>query len=124
MCTWQVAKEVYIPWACRLGLMCLYSSYLLSYLLTEDMMALLYCFLLFYFRCPCLFNSFIRGNLEDLQIPSNSLLFFCVCVRIVENTSNLENDNSYHLKHCYACTVYFCVSPPSFYVLVIVQLIV
>lgn len=31
VCTGRVAKQVYIPWARRLGLMCLYSSHLFSF---------------------------------------------------------------------------------------------
>lgn len=44
VCTWRLAKQVYIPWARRLGLMCLYSSHLFSFFLTWEMVVFLCCF--------------------------------------------------------------------------------
>lgn len=44
MCTWRVAKQVYILRACRLGLMCLDSSHLFSYLPAVENVFFLCCF--------------------------------------------------------------------------------
>lgn len=89
VCTFRIAKQVYTPWARRLGLMWLYSEHLFQYLLNDKMFSsIVCCFVCVYVythshTCMVYTYHYIYTEREFsrflLCFPSTSLLLWDDC---------------------------------------------
>lgn len=87
VCTYRIAKQVYTPWARRLGLMWLYSTHLFQYLLNDKMFSSVVSFLCFV--CVYVYTHLCgvyiplyterESSIFPLCFPSTSLLLWNDC---------------------------------------------